>query len=227
MFHALGSALAAFATPALAIVAFTVAVRLLVHPLSRAAVRGEKARAALAPEMRVLTEKYGKDRVKLQEKTLELYRSNGTSMLAGCLPALVQVPFFMVMYRLVTTPNPLLDGTLLGVPLGTHWFGVWAHTPVFLALFAVLTGVAFATSRWQAAVAAQNAAVSNGGPQPPFARLLRLLPFGTVPIAAVLPLAAGIYLVTTTTWTLLERAFLYRVVQLPPRAGTSARSRTT
>ena len=57
-------------------------------------------------------------------------------MLAGCLPALVQVPFFMVMYRLVTTPNPLLDGTLLGVPLGTHWFGVWAHTPVFAALFA-------------------------------------------------------------------------------------------
>jgi YidC/Oxa1 family membrane protein insertase len=115
-----------------------------------------------------------------------------------------------------------LDGTLLGVPLGTHWFGVWAHTPVFAALFAVLAGVAFATSRWQARVARQT-----GGPQPPFARLLRLLPFGTVLIAAVLPLAAGIYLVTTTTWTLLERAFLYRAVQLPPRAGTSARSRTT
>ncbi|PSL56782.1 YidC/Oxa1 family membrane protein insertase [Saccharothrix carnea] len=222
MFHALGSALAAFATPALAIVAFTAAVRLLMHPLSRAAVRGEKARAALAPEVRKLTDKYGKDRVELQEKTLELYRSNGTSMLAGCLPALVQAPFFMVMYRLVTTPNPLLDGTLLGVPLGTSWFGVWTHTPVFLALFAVLTAVAFATSRWQAAIAAKT-----GGPQPPFARLLRLLPFGTVLIAAVLPLAAGIYLVTTTTWTLLERAFLYRVVQLPPRAGTSTRTRTT
>ncbi|GAB2972876.1 YidC/Oxa1 family membrane protein insertase [Saccharothrix stipae] len=222
MFHALGSALAAFATPALAIVAFTVVVRLLMHPLSRAAVRGEKARAAVAPDLRKLTEKYGKDRVKLQEKTLELYRSNGTSMLAGCLPALVQVPFFMVMYRLVTTPNPLLDGTLLGVPMGAHWFGVWAHTPVFLGLFAVLTGVAFATSRRQAAVARRT-----GGPQPPFAALLRLLPFGTVLIAAVLPLAAGIYLVTTTTWTLLERAFLYRAVQLPPRAGTSARTRTT
>ncbi|MEU4743241.1 membrane protein insertase YidC [Actinosynnema sp. NPDC023658] len=222
MFHALGSALAAFAPPALAIFAFTVAVRLLLHPLSRAAVRGEKARAALAPEVRALTEKYGEDRVRLQEKTLELYRSRGTSMLAGCLPALVQAPFFMLVYRLVTTPNPLLDGTLLGVPLGAHWFGTWAHTPVFAALFAVLAGVAFATSRWQASVAARN-----GGPQPPFAKLLRLLPFGTVLVAAVLPLAAGIYLVTTTTWTLLERAFLDRAVQPPPRAGTSARGRTT
>ncbi|QFZ17140.1 YidC/Oxa1 family membrane protein insertase [Saccharothrix syringae] len=226
MFHALGSALAGFATPALAIVLFTAAVRLLMHPLSRAAVRGEKARAALAPRLRELHRKHGKDRVKLQEKTLELYRDSGTSLFAGLLPALVQVPFFMVVYRLVTTPNPLLDGTLLGVPLGTHWWGTWAHTPVFAGLFALLTAVAFATSRWQAAVARKTREQGGGGPQPPFARLLRLMPFGTVPIAAALPLAAGVYLLTTTTWTLLERAFLYRAVQPPPRAGASARTRT-
>ncbi|MFT7837606.1 YidC/Oxa1 family membrane protein insertase [Saccharothrix sp. BKS2] len=220
MFHALGSALAGIATPALAIVLLTAAVRLLLHPLSRAAVRGEKARAALAPELRALTDKYGEDRVKLQEKTLELYRENGTSLFAGCLPALAQAPFFMVVYQLVTTPNPLLDGTLLGVPLGAHWFGAWTHTPVFAGLFALLAVVAFATSRRQATVARRG-----GAPQPPFAGLLRLLPFGTVLIAAVLPLAAGIYLATTTSWTLLERAFLYRAVQLPPRAGTSARAR--
>ncbi|CCH28614.1 membrane protein insertase YidC [Actinosynnema sp. NPDC047251] len=222
MFYDLGSALAGVATPALAIVAFTALVRLLMHPLSRAAVRGEKARAALAPEMRVIQEKYRKDPRKLQEKTLELYRGNGTSMFAGCLPTLVQAPFFMVMYRLVSTPNPLLDGTLFGTSLGTHWFGVYEHNAVFLTLFAVLTAVAFATSRRQAAVAART-----GGPQPPFAKVLRLLPFGTVVISAVLPLAAGIYLLTTTTWTLMERAYLYRAVQLPPRAGTPARSRRT
>ncbi|MBB5957627.1 YidC/Oxa1 family membrane protein insertase [Saccharothrix tamanrassetensis] len=221
MFHALGSALAGAATPALAIVLFTAAVRLLMHPLSRAAVRGEKARAALAPDLRALQQKFGKDQRKIQEKTLELYRQNGTSLFAGCLPALVQVPFFMVMYRLVTTPNPLLDGTLFGTPLGTHWFGVFDHGAVFLALFAALTAVAFATSRWQAWVATRSDA-----PQPPFAKVLRLLPFGTVAIAAVLPLAAGVYLLTTTTWTLIERAFLYRAVRLPPRAGTSARTRT-
>jgi YidC/Oxa1 family membrane protein insertase len=40
--------------------------------------------------------------------------------------------------------------------------------------------------------------------------LLRLLPFGTVLAAGVLPLAAGLYLVTTTTWTFLERRYLRR-----------------
>lgn len=220
MFHALGSALAGIATPALAIVLFTAAVRLLLHPLSRAAVRGEKARAALAPELRALRDEHGGDPRELQEKTLELYRDNGTSLFAGCLPALAQAPFFMVMYQLVTTPNPLLEGALLGTPLGARWLGAPGLDPVFLALFAALTAVAFATSRWQAAVAARS-----GAPQPPFAALLRLLPFGTVPVAAVLPLAAGVYLLTTTSWTLVERALLYRAVQLPPRAGTSARTR--
>ncbi|MEU5690361.1 membrane protein insertase YidC [Actinosynnema sp. NPDC020468] len=222
MFYELGSALSSFATPALAIVGLVVLVRLLMHPLARAAVRGEKARAALAPEIEKLKKRYGKDQKKLQEKTMELYKEKGTSLFAGCLPMLVQAPFFWLMYRLVTTPNPLLDDTLFGVPLGAHWFGSFTHTPVFLVLFAALALVAFGTYRWTSAQAAKS-----GAPQPPFARLLRLLPFGTVLMAGILPLAAGIYLVTTSTWTLSERALLYRAVPHPPRAGAPARSRTT
>jgi YidC/Oxa1 family membrane protein insertase len=41
-------------------------------------------------------------------------------------------------------------------------------------------------------------------------RLIRLLPFGTILTAAVIPLAAGLYLLTTTTWTVVERAILHR-----------------
>ncbi|GGS46991.1 YidC/Oxa1 family membrane protein insertase [Actinokineospora fastidiosa] len=207
MFHDLGAALAGLATPVLAIVAFTALVRLLMHPLARAAVRGEKARAALAPQVGALKTRYGNDPRTLQRKTLELYRESGTSLFTGCLPALVQIPFFMVMYRLVTTDSPLLDGALFGAPLGTHWLGVFAFTPVFVGLFAALTAVAYATARWQAAQA-----LRSGAPEPPMARWLRLLPFGTVPVAAVLPLAAGVYLLTTTTWTLVERALLYRLL---------------
>jgi hypothetical protein len=40
-------------------------------------------------------------------------------------------------------------------------------------------------------------------------RLLRLLPFGTVLVAAMLPLAAGIYLLVSTAWTAAERVILY------------------
>jgi YidC/Oxa1 family membrane protein insertase len=42
--------------------------------------------------------------------------------------------------------------------------------------------------------------------------VLRLMPYGTVVMAALVPLAAGIYLLTTTTWTAAERALLRREV---------------
>jgi YidC/Oxa1 family membrane protein insertase len=42
------------------------------------------------------------------------------------------------------------------------------------------------------------------------ARLIRLMPYGTLVTAAFIPLAAGLYLLTTTTWTVVERAILHR-----------------
>ncbi|AEW94280.1 hypothetical protein SCATT_19090 [Streptantibioticus cattleyicolor NRRL 8057 = DSM 46488] len=64
-------------------------------------------------------------------------------------------------------------------------------------------------------MAAQNAA--------PGARWVPLLSFGTLVTAAVVPLAAGVYLVTTTAWTAVERAVLSRGARVTPDAGESSR----
>jgi YidC/Oxa1 family membrane protein insertase len=54
--------------------------------------------------------------------------------------------------------------------------------------------------------------------------LIRVLPFGTALIAAVLPLAAGLYLLTTTTWSAAERAVFRRAVRpAPPREPPAGR----
>jgi YidC/Oxa1 family membrane protein insertase len=214
-YHAV-EALAGLTTTTAAIVCFTVFARLLMHPLTRAAVRGEKARAALAPQLKESQEKYRKDPQKLLDEQLELHREAGVSMFAGILPMLVQAPFLMVMYRLFSAqtisgePNWLLGQTLFGTPLGSHWLGSFGHTPVFLALFALMTLVAWLTTRWQAHRAERSGALDG-----PFVKLLRLLPYGTVLAAAVLPLATGIYLLTSATWTLAERALLYREPSRP------------
>ncbi|MGZ3147990.1 YidC/Oxa1 family membrane protein insertase [Lentzea chajnantorensis] len=204
MFADLGAALASFGTPALAIVLFTIVVRLALHPLYRAAVRGEKAKAKLAPEIRELQKKYGKDLVRFSEESQKVYQSNGVSMFAGLLPMLATAPFFMVVYQVVTTPNPLLEGTLFGVSLGSHFTTGFAW--VFFALFAALAVVAYLTVRWQRSQLTTT-------PAPGFMTgLVKVLPFGTILVAAYLPLAAGLYLLTTTTWTIAERALLYRIL---------------
>lgn len=204
MFADLGAALAGLGMPALAIVLFTVVVRLALHPLARAAVRGEKAKAKLAPEIQKLQKKYGKDLMRFSEESQKVYKRNGVSMFAGMLPMLATAPFFMVMYQIVTTPNPLLDGTLFGISLGTHFTSGFAW--VFFVLFGLLAAVAYVTVRWQ-----QSRMTAT--PTPGFMTgLVKVLPYGTILVAAYLPLAAGLYLLTTTTWTIAERALLYRIL---------------
>ncbi|WP_319460821.1 membrane protein insertase YidC [Micromonospora sp. RTP1Z1] len=224
------------AATAAAIVLFTVGVRLLISPLTLAQVRGERRRAALAPEVRDLQRRYADDPARLQSELFALYRRAGASPVAGCLPALLQAPFFMVMYRLFATGDgidnsssagltprgdlepsrSLLDERLGGVPLGWH-LGDGLSGPV-LAVFGVLL-VALLALAWYSSRRARRAAAATGavagtpteGPgAATLGRLLPLLPYTTVLVALVVPLAAVLYLVTTTGWTALEQVVLRR-----------------
>jgi YidC/Oxa1 family membrane protein insertase len=191
---------------ALAIVLFTLSVRLLLHPLARSAARGERARTALLPEIRELREKPGRDRERLAAEMTKLQQESGTSLFVGCLPMLLQLPFFMVMYRVFTTatiggePNSLLGATLLGTPLGAHGL---AGSPLVFVIAAGLAVVAWFSVRRQDSQRDTTTEVPGG-------KLLRLLPYGTVLATLVVPQAAGIYLLTTTAWSAAERALLRR-----------------
>ena len=207
------------AATAAAIVLFTVAVRLLISPLTVAQVRGERRRTALAPEVRELQRRYADDPARLQSELFALYRNAGASPVAGCLPALLQAPFFLVMYRLFATGDgapELLGERLAGVPLGWHLGdGLAGPVPlVFGVLLAALLALAWWSSRRMRRAAAATGTVAGTPTEGPGAavlgRLLPLLPYGTVLVALVVPLAAVLYLVTTTAWTALEQVVLRR-----------------
>ncbi|MEU4594644.1 YidC/Oxa1 family membrane protein insertase [Micromonospora aurantiaca (nom. illeg.)] len=207
------------AATAAAIVLFTVAVRLLISPLTVAQVRGERRRTALAPEVRELQRRYADDPARLQSELFALYRNAGASPVAGCLPALLQAPFFLVMYRLFATGDgapELLGERLAGVPLGWHLGdGLAGPVPlVFGVLLAALLALAWWSSRRMRRAAAATGTVAGTPAEGPGAavlgRVLPLLPYGTVLVALVVPLAAVLYLVTTTAWTALEQVVLRR-----------------
>ncbi|MFJ8671375.1 YidC/Oxa1 family membrane protein insertase [Streptomyces sp. NPDC093589] len=212
------------AATAAAIVLVTLAVRAALHPLARAAARGEKARSALAPQIAELQRKHKGHPERLQKAMTALYAETGSSPLAGCLPTLLQLPVFFLMYHLFSTGGgALLDHTLLGAPLGGHWTQALAdggvlgpHGLVYLALFALIAGVAtwnFRRARATMAAAPEASAGAGAAAVPGMARMAKLMPllsFGTLITVAVVPLAAGLYMVATTTWTACERALLHR-----------------
>jgi YidC/Oxa1 family membrane protein insertase len=198
---------------AAAIIIFTAAVRLLLSPLSYCAYRGQAGLAALQPKIADLRKRYAHQPDRLQQELTALYRADGGGLLAGCLPLVLQLPLFSVMYRLFLSksvagrPNLLLARNLLRTPLGSHWLTaagpVSLHGLVFLGVFALLAVVAYLTAR---SLAQQQPAIT------------RLLPYTTLIIAAFVPLAAGLYLITTTSWTAAERV-LFRRRAAPAPAG--------
>ncbi|MFD4621675.1 YidC/Oxa1 family membrane protein insertase [Streptomyces sp. NPDC058475] len=212
---------------AAAIVLFTALVRLLVHPLSRAAARGQRARAKLQPRVAELRKKHAKDPQKLQKAVLELHAEEKVSPLSGCLPSLFQLPAFFLLYHLFSNStiggksNGLLSHALFAAPLGGRWAdalgsgGVFgAAGLVYLGLFVLVAAVAtFNYRRTKMMMAASAVPVADGDQQVPgLASVNKFMPFMsffTLFTVAVMPLAAALYVVTSTTWSAVERAVLY------------------
>jgi YidC/Oxa1 family membrane protein insertase len=221
---------------AVAIVVFTVAVRLLLLPLSYYALRGQLAQSRLAPQLQALRQRHRRDPDRLTRELRALYRANGTSMFAGYLPLLLQWPLLSVVYLLFRSgtiggaPNSLLHHHLFTALLGAHWLTtpgpLSAQGAVFAALFVLLIVIGYLTVRVSRRLFPAPVATAPPAPASPSPWLTRLTPLLTVVFAAFLPLAGVLYLLTTTTWTLLERRVLPRFIRpaapsLTPRAAGS------
>lgn len=83
---------------ALAIVIFTIALRLVLFPLTLAQVRSQRAQMAIAPEIRALQKKFKGDREGFARAQMALYKERGVNPMAGCLPMVIQMPILFGMY---------------------------------------------------------------------------------------------------------------------------------
>ncbi|GAA3309704.1 YidC/Oxa1 family membrane protein insertase [Nonomuraea dietziae] len=180
---------------ALVIVLFTLAVRLLLLPLSIKQARAARIRMRLAPRMQELQKRHSRDPERLSKEMSALYAKEGTSPFAGFGPALAQMPFLWLMYQVAT--HPLIGTDLLG-----------QHLAVVVAKYGLISWPVLAFAGVIVAIALIAWYTSRRMEAGQF-KILKLLPYGTVIAAAVLPLAAGIYLLVSTAWTAGERRVLY------------------
>lgn len=217
-------ALGSLVTPAGAIVLVTLAVRALLVPVGVSMAKAAQGRRRIAPQLAELQKRYKRNPEKLQKATLELYAAEKVSPLAGCLPMLAQLPVISLVYALFAyptiagEPNRLLDESLLGAGLGRHLLdvgsGLQPSDLVFVALLVVLAAVAWVNRR----MTLRDAALAPApAPDAPGAALLNprgplsWAPFLVLAAAAVVPLAATLYLAVSGVWSATERRILRHV----------------
>ncbi|MGL4394131.1 MAG: YidC/Oxa1 family insertase periplasmic-domain containing protein [Brevinema sp.] len=99
----------------LTLILIAILVKLLLLPLSvRSAISMKKMRI-LQPKLNKLQEKFGHDPQLLQQKTLELYRTEKANPLGGCLPLLLQIPVFFALFRVLSRSVDLRGANFLWI----------------------------------------------------------------------------------------------------------------
>lgn len=99
----------------LAIIFLTVAIKMLLYPLTVKQVRSMKAMQELAPKLKALQEKYKDNKEKLNQEVAKLYKESGVNPIAGCLPLVIQMPFLIGIFYAIRQYDYVSDPSFLWI----------------------------------------------------------------------------------------------------------------
>ena len=85
----------------IAILIVTVLVKLLFFPLANKSYASMAKMKAVQPQMAMIKERYGDDKMKQQQAMMELYKKEQINPMAGCLPIAIQIPVFFSLYKVL------------------------------------------------------------------------------------------------------------------------------
>ncbi len=95
--------LSSFMGLGIAIIIFTILIKLAMSPITFKSFLSQAKMKVLRPEIMELGEKFGKDPMKKQQETMKLYNKAGVNPMAGCIPALIQLPFMYASFLFFPT----------------------------------------------------------------------------------------------------------------------------
>jgi YidC/Oxa1 family membrane protein insertase len=173
---------------ALAIVLFTVFLRLVLLPLSLVQIRSQRAQMSIQPEMKAIQRKFKGDREGLARAQMALYKERGINPAAGCLPLVIQMPILIGMYaamsQLATVGLTLDQVTQQQISQGQVTYAAERHgepLPYNQFVLAQLQVVPHGTDPISISVDQDQSSVTFQGNQLPLSKTDFTLTPGTVP----------------------------------------------
>ena len=91
--------LSSFMGLGIAIIVFTILIKIAMSPITFKSFLSQAKMKVLRPEITELGEKFAKDPMKKQQETMKLYNKAGVNPMAGCIPALIQLPFMYASFQ--------------------------------------------------------------------------------------------------------------------------------
>jgi YidC/Oxa1 family membrane protein insertase len=196
----------------IAIMSLTVIFKGLFFPLQTRAVHNLNKMKQLQPEMLKLREKYGEDKVRLNQETMALYKRVGANPVAGCLPILLQIPVFFSLYKVFYVTIEMRHAPFFGwiqdlsAPDPTSLFNLFGLIPFTPPQFLMI-------GAWPAIYCITMFLQQRMQPTPPDpvqARMFQFMPFIFTFMLGNFPAGLVIYWSWNNTLTMLQQWVITR-----------------
>jgi YidC/Oxa1 family membrane protein insertase len=187
-------------------------------PIGRKQALAAQKMQQLQPLLKELQEKYKDDKERQTKEQFALYKKHGVNPVAGCLPALIQLPIFVGLWQALNTSFPLRHATFLWIrdlsapdmlfrfPFEIPFLGSWFNVLPFVVVTLMLV---------QTKLFAPPATTPEAEMQQKTMKYMMI--FMGVMFYKV-PSGLGLYFITSSLWAICERLLLPKVTHSPPLA---------
>jgi YidC/Oxa1 family membrane protein insertase len=178
------------------IVLVTVIIKAMFYGLSAKSYRSMSLMKRLQPKMEALKQKFGDDRQKLTQATLELYREEKVNPMSGCLPIIIQIPVFIALYWVLVESVQLRQAPFI------FWIhDLSAKDPYYV--LPVLMGISmFIQQR-----------LNPPAPDPMQAKIMMLMPVVFTVLFANFPSGLMLYWFVNNTLSFLQQWHILRKIE--------------
>ena len=190
----------------LAILFATIVLKAILWPLSAAGYRSAARMRAVAPEMSELQQKYANDKQKLGQEMMAFYKKKGVSPLGGCLPMLLQMPFFLAFYWV------LLDMVELRHAPFMFWITDLSSYDPFFILPILNAGLMYYSQKMMPVTP------SNDPTQQQMQSAMKFMPLMIAAMFSIFPAGFVLYFTVQSLITVIQQALSFR------KAGISLKS---
>jgi len=178
----------------LTIIVFTIMIKLLFWPVTAKSFRSMAAMRKITPELNEVKEIYKDDRQKQANETMKLMKKHGANPLGGCLPLIIQMPFFIGFFFALREMVELRHSEL------GFWADLSAPDPYFVlpALFCVVM------------ILTQRLNPQPAGMDPTQAQVMKYMPIMFSVLFIFFPAALCLYTVVNSAVQLAQQTYLYK-----------------
>lgn len=197
----------------LAILVLTVFFKAAMFPLANKSYRSMSRMKALQPKMEALKQRYGDDKMRLNQELMELYKKEKINPMAGCLPMLIQAPVFFCLYKVLFVTLEMRHAPFYGwihdlsAPDPTsvfNLFGLLSFTPPSFLMIGAWPLIMGATMMLQQKLSPQPA-------DPAQAKAMMIMPIMMTVLLASFPAGLVIYWAWNNVLSIVQQWWIMRL----------------